>query len=566
MRPSLLLTAALLGGCAMSAPPELPALDGAPGAAAAGTLVVDLVDGTSLEDAREATGLDLQWAHPLAEDESLAVVDVSDLAAAAGALRDNPLVEVAEPTIAVQALGYPDDPMWDQQWNMRTIGVKAGWRAGGGAGATVAVIDTGVTAVPDLASTPMLPGVSVVPQEPGAEDGNGHGTHVAGTIAQSTHNGIGVVGVAPQARILPVKALTAQGAGQSQWIATAIDEAADQGADIINMSLGGGYSAVIANAVEKAQARGVLVIAAAGNTGREGVSYPAALPGVVGVSAVGPDDGLAYYSSWGEGVDISAPGGDTRIDGGGILQDTITPGGDHAFKAFQGTSMATPHVAGAAAVLWAPAGGDAEVVAAALLEGAKDLGAPGPDPEYGQGRLDIPASLRSLAFHHNGLLFGIGGLTALLLAGLGGGTRRGRRTLIMSTVGAISAGGLFFLPMLPVAPSRWTALLSRPLLQWPAAILPDMLASNPLMISALAPIVLTFVLGPTRTLGPVVAGICAGLGAHMVFAAGMGGLEVWPLQGWVESAWLGLNGAGALLCAIAVVGVSRMRERQEHEE
>ena len=92
-----------------------------------------------------------------------------------------------------------------------------------------------------------------------------------------------------------------------------------------------------------------------------------------------------------------------------------------------------------------------------------------------------------------------------------------------------------------------------------------MLAGNPLVFSGLVPVVLTFMLGPTRTLGPAVAGVCAGLGAHMMFAAGMGGLEVWPLQGWVESAWLGLNGAGALLCAIAVVGVSRMRDRQEGE-
>jgi serine protease len=564
MRSSLILTAALLGGCAMSAPPG--DLAPAAGTGSPGTLVVDLVDGTSLDEAREATGLALEWAHPLSEDESLAIVAVPDLAAAAAGLAGNPLVEVAEPTIAVQALGYPNDPMWDQQWNLRTVGVKSGWRAGAGAGAIVAVIDTGVSAVPDLADSDLLPGVSAVPGEPTADDGNGHGTHVAGTIAQSTDNGLGVAGVAPRATILPVKALSAQGSGQSQWIATAIDEAADQGADIINMSLGGGYSAVIANAVEKAQARGVLVIAAAGNTGREGVSYPAALPGVIGVSAVGPDDGLAYYSSWGEGVDISAPGGDTRIDGGGILQDTVTPGGGHAFKAFQGTSMATPHVAGAAAILWHPAGGDADVVAAALTDGAKDLGAPGFDTEYGHGRLDIGAALRALGFKHNGLLFGLGGLTALILAGLGGGTRRGRRALVMTAAGAISAGGLFFLPMLPIAPSRWTALLSRPLLQWPGALLPDVLASNPLVLSALVPVVLTFMLGPTRTLGPVVAGLCAGVGAHMTFAAIMGGLEVWPLPGWAGSAWLGLNGAAALLCAVAVVGVSRMRERQEGEE
>ncbi|MEC8424931.1 MAG: S8 family serine peptidase, partial [Myxococcota bacterium] len=553
MHPHVLATALLVSGCAPEAALTLP-MASAP--ASPGVLVVDFVDGTLLSDARSTTALDLAWVHPLAADESLALAAVPDLAAAAAALRTHPLVEVAEPVIPMEALGYPDDPMWKQQWNMRRVGVKAGWRAGGGTGVTVAVIDTGVSAVPDLDASNLLPGISVVPGQPSAEDGNGHGTHVAGTIAQATNNGLGVVGVAPGAALLPVKALTAEGSGQSPWIAAAIDEAADNGADIINLSLGGRYSAVIANAVKKAQDRGVLIIAAAGNTGREGVSYPAALPGVVGVSAVGPDDGLAHYSSWGDGVDIAAPGGDTRRQNGGILQDTIASDG-HAFKAFQGTSMAAPHVAGAAAVLWRPAGGDIDAVLDSLLDGAEDLGASGLDPQYGHGRLSIPGSLRALGRRYNAALFGIGGLAALLLAGLGGGSGRGRRSWVMVITGAISAGGIFILPMLPVAPSWWTTLLSRPLLQWPASVLPDILAANPLTLSAFLPGILTFILGPTRTLGPVVAGICAGVGAHMLWAAGFGGLEVWPLEGWQGRAWRGVNGALTWLCAVATVGIAR---------
>lgn len=561
------LASALLAGCAMSAPPtDLEAPDAAAGSP--GTLVVDLVDGTSLAEARETTGLDLAWVHPLAEDESLAQVDVPDLASAAAALAGNPLVEVAEPTVAVEAYGltYPDDPMWSKQWNMKRVNAKAGWRAGAGAGAIVAVVDTGVTVVPDLEGTRMLDGASFVPSEPTVEDGNGHGTHVAGTIAQATNNGLGVAGVAPEATILPIKTLSARGGGQSQWVAAAIDEAADQGADIINLSLGGPYSAVIANAVKKAQDRGVLVVAAAGNTGRKGVGYPAALPGVVAVSAVGPDDGLAFYSTWGEEVVLSAPGGDTRVDGGGILQDTVAPGGGHAFKEFQGTSMATPHVSGAAAVLWQQAGGDADVVRAALEASAVDLGAPGKDPEYGHGRIDIRAAVTHLALQRQGLLFAVGGALAFLLAGLGSsGRRRLSRAAVMGVAGAISAGGLFFLPLLPVPPSRVVALLARPLLQWPGAFLPDTLAANPLTLSALVPVVLTFVLGPTRTLGPVVAGISAGVGAHLLLAAGLGGLNVWPLGGWAESGWLAINGIIAVLCAIAVVGVGRIRDRAEEE-
>jgi len=559
MCPPLALSV-LLSGCAMSTDPAV--VDAAPGTATAGVLVVDLVDGTALEEARSATGLALVWAHPLSEDEALALVEVPDLAAAAASLGGNVLVEVAEPSLPVSALGYPDDPLWREQWNMRVIGVQSGWRAGAGAGATVAVIDTGVSPVPDLASTNLLPGISTVPGEPSAEDLNGHGTHVAGTIAQSTDNGIGVVGVAPGATLLPVKALSAQGGGRSEWIATAIDEAVDQGADIINMSLGGGYSGVIANAVAKAQSAGVLVVAAAGNTGHEGVSYPAALPGVIGVSAVGPDDVLAHYSSWGDGVVLSAPGGDTRVAGGGILQDTVQGLEGHAFLEFQGTSMAAPHVAGAAAVLWQPAGGDPTAVADALVAGARDLGTSGFDPRYGHGRVDLASSLRALGTGHNGRLFLAGGLVALLLAGLGGSSSRGR-TAVMTLTGAASAGGLFFLPLLPLAPSRWTLLLSRPLLQWPATLLPEALASNPVVLSAVLPVTLTFVLGPTRTLGPLVAGLCAGVGTHMAWAAVAGGLEVWPLHGWPSHAWLGVNGLAALICAVAIVGVGRIRDREE---
>ncbi len=564
--PAAGLLLPLLGaGCSMSLPPADLAAP-APIAGSPGTLVVDLVDGTSLADAREATGLDLRWVHPLSEDESLAQVDVPDVAAAAARLAGSPLVEVAEPPVAVEAYGltYPDDPMWEKQWNLRRVNAKAGWRAGAGAGAIVAVVDTGVTVVPDLEGTRVLKGASFVPDEPTVDDANGHGTHVAGTIAQTTNNGLGVAGVAPEATILPIKTLSARGGGQSHWVAAAIDEAADQGADIINLSLGGPYSAVIANAVQKAQDRGVLVIAAAGNTGRQGVGYPAALPGVLAVSAVGPDDGLAFYSSWGEQVALSAPGGDTRVEDGGILQDTVSPGGGHAFKAFQGTSMATPHVSGAAAVLWQQAGGDADLVRQTLEASAIDLGAPGRDPEYGHGRIDIRKAITHLATRRQGLLFAVGGVAAFLLAGLGStGRRRFSRAAVMGAAGAVAAGGLFFLPLLPVPPSRIVALLSRPLLQWPGALLPDALAANPIAISALVPVLLTFVLGPTRTLGPVVAGVSAGIGAHLLLAAGLGGLDVWPLSGWAESGWLALNGVIAVLCAIAVVGVGRIRDRAE---
>ncbi|MFN9944852.1 MAG: S8 family serine peptidase, partial [bacterium] len=132
--------------------------------------------------------------------------------------------------VAYEALGYPDDPAWPRQWHLAQVGAPSGWRSGGGAGITVAVIDTGLRRVPDLDGARVLPGASFVAGEPDVTDLNGHGTHVAGTLAQVTHNGQGAAGMSPSITLLPLKALSGAGQGQSAWIAAAIDEAADQGA------------------------------------------------------------------------------------------------------------------------------------------------------------------------------------------------------------------------------------------------------------------------------------------------------------------------------------------------
>ncbi len=328
--------------------PQVQAPDGA------GRLVVDLQDGATEADLQQIEvllGADLDWSHPLAVDEALAEGDVADLDDAVALLAGHPLVEVAEPSLEMVALGYPDDPLYEKQWHLREMGAPAGWeRTARGKGVTVAVIDTGVTVVEDLGGTDVLEGATFVPGTKSAADDNGHGTHVAGTIAQTTNNGVGVAGVAPEATVLPVKVLSGYGSGQSPWIAAGIDYAADEGADVINLSLGGGYSQVIHNAIKKARDKGVIVVAAAGNSGRRGVGYPGALEETIGVSAVGPGGVLAPYSSWGKGVDIAAPGGDKAKRGGGVWQDTIDGRGGHHYAEYQGTSMATPHVAGAAAV------------------------------------------------------------------------------------------------------------------------------------------------------------------------------------------------------------------------
>ena len=524
--------------------------DGAPG-----TLVVDLVDGASeadLQSVEAALGVDLDWTNPLSVDEALAEGTVPDLTAALAVLQGNPLVEVAEPSIAQRAFGYPNDPLYDRQWHLREMGAPEGWaHTPRGRGVIVAVIDTGVTVVEDLEGTSVLEGASFVPQVKSAADDNGHGTHVAGTIAQTTNNGTGVAGVAPEATILPVKVLSGQGGGQSSWIAAGIDYAVDEGADVINLSLGGGYSRVIHNAIKKARASGVIVVAAAGNSGRRGVHYPGALAETIGVSALGPGGHFAPYSSWGKGVDIAAPGGDKTIPGGGVWQDTIDGRGGHHYAEYQGTSMATPHVAGAAAVLLST-GLDAAAVERVLLRTASNSSW---DPKTGYGALDLGAALDVVDGEHGGLRFALAAVLAFVLAGLGG-TKPPARLVATLTAGLV-AGGVFFLAWLPVS-GWWVDLLSRGLLQWPAVVLGPSWVHFPLWLSAVIPTLVAFSFGALRPTRPLALGLAVGVGLHLFHGASTGALSPWLLPGNLGVGWLVINGTACMLLALALAGADKL--------
>lgn len=558
--------AALLAstGC-MATSLDVSSSSQADGGVLQGRVVVDYVDGTSLADARALIGDDqLDWVHPLAADDGLLVLfdPTPDTVAR---LQSSPLVEGVEKSVELHALGLPNDPLYAAQWNLTTIDAPAGWRLGAGAGVRVAVIDTGVAPVADLAGTVLLDGASFVPSEPDSVDGNGHGTHVAGTIAQATHNGLGVAGVAPAVELLPIKALSAAGGGQSEWVAAAIDEACDRGAQILNLSLGGPPSGVITRSVKKAHQRGVLVVAAAGNTGREGVGSPARVDGVVAVSATGPTDEAAPYTTTGPEVVLSAPGGDKRQAGGGILQDTVDPGpSGHAFKEYQGTSMATPHVAGAAAVVWAASpGGGPEHVRQVLTHTSTDLGEPGHDNTFGHGRLDVGAAVDHIVWRQRGFQFLAAFLTALGL-GVGFGPRK-RSTLGVAVGAGLVAGGAFVLALLPTIASGPLLLLAQPLLSWPGALFGMAWARNPLVLSAAAPVVTTLFLGPTRRFGPWAAALSTGIGVHLILGAITGSLSPTWIPAALEGAWLSLNGAVSLVCAAAALGVQRVHARHEEE-
>ena len=264
----------------------------------------------------------------------------------------------------------------------------------------------------DLANTNflILTGSDMVNSDDHPNDDESHGTHVTGTVAQSTNNNFGVAGIAFNTTIMPIKILDGNGSGLFDVIADGIIFATDQGADIINMSLGSTFNApVMENAVQHAFDNGVTVVVSAGNSALSGnpVNYPAAYDAyVIAVGATRYDETRSSYSSTGSYVDIAAPGGDTSIDqnedgfADGVLQQTFTTNdpSDFFYFFFQGTSMASPHIAGVAALLLAknPSLTPSEI-RTAIESTAEDLGTAGRDDEYGWGLVDAKAALDSVA-------------------------------------------------------------------------------------------------------------------------------------------------------------------------
>jgi serine protease len=294
----------------------------------------------------------------------------------------------------------PNDPYLSYQWHFASINLQAAWDVSTGSGITVAVIDTGVKLGGNDSFYNYVPGWDFVDNDGDPTDQNGHGTHVSGTIAQATNNGTGVAGVAFDATIMGIRVLDAQGYGTAFDVADGIRYAADNGADVINMSLGSSSgSTVERDAINYAAAAGLVIVCAAGNSGQNGVDYPARYPECIAVGATRYDNTLAYYSNYGADLDVVAPGGDTNVDqngdgyGDGVLQETFS-GASWAYYFYQGTSMATPHVAGLAALVWATNPSYTRDDVRSIIEStAQDLGPAGWDPTYGWGLIDAGAAV-----------------------------------------------------------------------------------------------------------------------------------------------------------------------------
>lgn len=277
-----------------------------------------------------------------------------------------------------------NDPLIWSQWGHYSVNATSAWEITRGSGTVVAVIDSGVDAThPDLAGQ-VLPGFDFWSNDDDPTDEQSHGTHVAGTIAASRNNSAGGTGIAPEAKILPVRVcgLSGEGCG-TDAIANGIEWATDNGADVINLSLGAPVpSQLIADAVAYAIANDVVVVAAAGNDGIEAPNYPAAFPDVIGVGALTPGRENAWFSNRGPHVDVLAPGVE--------VLSTI-PG---SYDYFEGTSMASPHVAGIAALLRAEFPGLSSFdIASTLFGSAVDLGPSGYDTSSGWGAVDAYRAL-----------------------------------------------------------------------------------------------------------------------------------------------------------------------------
>ncbi len=295
----------------------------------------------------------------------------------------NPNVVGVEFDVEVQLLGKPapSQPAQTLPWGVDRI--DADLAVTKGAGVKVCVVDTGIDKDhPDLQANLaggrnfVAKGVTVDPTK--WDDDHGHGTHVAGTVA-AVDNTVGVVGVAPQASLLAAKVLNRQGSGYMSDVIAGVDWCVQSGAKVVSMSLGTSSDVqAMHNAVDAAYANGVLLVAAAGNDYGGPVSYPAAYSSVVAVSATNSNDQLASFSSVGPEVELAAPGA-----------SVLSTWKDGAYATISGTSMATPHVSGVAALAWEanPLLSNAEV-RALLQNTADDLGAVGKDNLFGYGLVD----------------------------------------------------------------------------------------------------------------------------------------------------------------------------------
>jgi subtilisin family serine protease len=310
------------------------------------------------------------------------------------------------------------DPRRGEQWNLDLSEADGARGVTTGAGAVVAVIDSGVQADhPDLAGR-IGQGYDEVQNDGTPQDGDGHGTHVMGIVGAATGNGVGVESVAPGATLMPIRVLGDDGAGSLDDVARGIDFARTHGAHVINLSLGSEVPLVgaaegdaVDAAIRRALAAGIVVVAAAGNNGVPICEQPAAGDGLLCVGAVDKRRRRSFFSSFGSGLGLVGPGGSGGASLGMAGEDVLSTFAGSGYRELAGTSQAAPHVAGVAALLVA-LGVRGQAAVKRLRATATDLGTPGEDTEYGAGLVNARAAVAGLGSGAEG-------------GGTQGGTRRG---------------------------------------------------------------------------------------------------------------------------------------------
>jgi thermitase len=320
----------------------------------------------------------------------------------------HPAVEFAEVNGTMSITLDPNDPYDNTtpytsshngavtQWAWGKIQAYDAWNVTtGSSSVVVAVVDTGADSNhPDLAAN-LITGYNFVNNSTNAEDDNGHGTHVAGTIGAVTNNGVGVAGLSWSVKIMPVKVLNNQGSGSFSTVAKGIRWAADNGAKVINLSLGGGPSLTVKAAVDYAWSKGAVLACAAGNNGTSAKTYPAAYINCIAVAATDQNDAKASFSNYGaKWVDVAAPGVailSTMPDTAVYL--TTQYGYYTSYDALNGTSMATPHVAGLAALIWAKGACSTASCVRSSIEGKADP-IPGTGTYWAYGRINAYNSVK----------------------------------------------------------------------------------------------------------------------------------------------------------------------------
>lgn len=499
----------------------------------------------------------------------IATVEESEMAGFLARLESDPRVESCDPNylLKITALPltgdeFPNDPRYDEQWHMKMIEAEQAWPISTGKDVVTAVIDTGVAyadfedfhQVEDMDQTRFVKGYDFVNKRVEALDDQCHGTHVAGTIAQSTNNGKGVVGVAFGTKIMPVKVLSRSGGGTLADVADGIRFSADHGATVINMSLGGPFPSIsLEDAVAHAYKKGTIVVCAAGNSNTPRKEYPAGFDHAVSVSSVGMEGKRAFYSNHGDSISFAAPGGDTKEYGpkGGVLQNTIAPGNhlESGYYAFQGTSMAAPHAAGVAALVASTGVTNPATIEWVIQKSATDVDAP-PEEGFGAGILNAKDAVNLSGVTFKMIQLGLAGFFCLV-AGVAMLRRKAlHHFLLMIPTAVWASSGFFFVVLLAPCQTACSNFLTLGLPSWGIPLMGAANHGNPFLLSCLIPMLLSIVVVEKPLLRALVAGLAAGFAAHLLFAAVMSTVSVLYVPVFLGRLWLAANG---LLCVFLAI-------------